>query len=314
MYLSGVCFFVGKDKYDRIVYTIKETIGEKGCVPMKDKLVIIRGGGDLATGVVQALWRAGFLLLVLEVPDPSAIRRQVAVSEAVYDGSAVVEDVTARCCKNGQAIEKAWRDHEVPVVVDPEGRSIAELKPWAVVDAILAKKNLGTTTAMAPHTIALGPGFTAGVDVDVVIETKRGHNLGRLIYQGEAAPNTGIPGVIAGFGKERVIHSQAAGYFYGLANIGDMVEQGQPIGVITQEALADDQKPAAAMGIPVPATLMGLLRGQIRSAYPVVPGFKIADIDPRKEEIRNCFTISDKARCLGGAVLTALCAMMQQEI
>ncbi len=280
---------------------------------MKEKLVIIRGGGDLATGVVQALWRAGFLLLVLEVPDPSAIRRQVALSEAVYDGSATVEDVTARCCKSGRAIEKAWHDHEVPVVVDPQGRSIAELKPWAVVDAILAKKNLGTTTAMAPHTIALGPGFTAGIDADVVIETKRGHNLGRLIYQGEAAPNTGIPGVIAGFGKERVIHSPAAGYFYGLAAIGDIVEKGQPIGVITQEALPDDQKPTAVMGIPVPATLTGLLRGLIRSTYPVTPGFKIADIDPRKEEIKNCFTISDKARCLGGAVLTALCAMMQEE-
>lgn len=280
---------------------------------MKNKLVIIRGGGDLATGVVQALWRAGFLLLVLEVPDPSAIRRQVALSEAVYDGIAVVEDVTARCCKSGRAIEKAWRSHEVPVVVDPQGRSIAELKPWAVVDAILAKKNLGTTTAMAPHTIALGPGFTAGADADVVIETKRGHNLGRLIYEGEAIPNTGIPGMIAGFGKERVIHSPAGGYFYGLAAIGDIVEKGQPIGVITQDALPDGQQPAADMGIPVPATLTGLLRGLIRSAYPVIPGFKIADIDPRKEEIKNCFTISDKARCLGGAVLTALCAMMRQE-
>lgn len=280
---------------------------------MKDKLVIVRGGGDLATGVVQALWRAGFLLLVLEVPDPSAIRRQVALSEAVYDGSATVEDMTARCCKSGRAIEKAWRDHEVPIVIDPQGRSIAELKPWAVVDAILAKKNLGTTRAMAPHTIALGPGFTAGVDVDVVIETKRGHNLGRLIYKGEAAPNTGIPGMIAGFGKERVIHSPSSGYFYGLTVIGDMVEKGRPIGVIIQEALSDGVKPAVAMGIPVPATLTGLLRGMIRSTYPVVSGFKIADIDPRKDELKNCFTISDKARCLGGAVLTALCAMMQQE-
>ena len=149
--------------------------------------------------------------------------------------------------------------------------------------------------------------------MDVVIETKRGHNLGRLIYQGDAAPNTGIPGMIAGFGKERVIHSPAAGYFYGLAAIGDIVEKGQPVGVITQEALRDGQQPTAAMGIPVAATLTGLLRGLIRSTYPVIPGFKIADIDPRKEESKNCFTISDKARCLGGAVLTALCAMMQQE-
>lgn len=280
---------------------------------MKKHLVIVRGGGDLATGVIQALQRAGFQLLALEVPDPSAIRRQVALSEAVYDGSAVVEDITARLCRSGQAIEKAWRSGEVPILIDPQGKSIAELKPWAVVDAILAKKNVGTTRNMAPHTIALGPGFTAGVDVDVVIETKRGHNLGRLIYKGEAAPNTGIPGMIAGFGKERVIHSLSSGYFYGLTVIGDMVEKGRPIGVITQEALPDGVKPAVAMGIPVPATLTGLLRGMIRSTYPVVLGFKIADIDPRKDELKNCFTISDKARCLGGAVLTALCAMMQQE-
>lgn len=277
---------------------------------MKKHLVIVRGGGDLATGVIQALQRAGFQLLALEVPDPSAIRRQVALSEAVYDGSAVVEDITARLCRSGQAIEKAWRSGEVPILIDPQGKSIAELKPWAVVDAILAKKNVGTTRNMAPHTIALGPGFTAGVDVDVVIETKRGHNLGRLIYKGEAAPNTGIPGMIAGFGKERVIHSPSSGYFYGLTVIGDMVEKGRPIGVITQEALPDGVKPAVAMGIPVPATLTGLLRGMIRSTYPVVSGFKIADIDPRKDELKNCFTISDKARCLGGAVLTALCAMM----
>lgn len=280
---------------------------------MKKHLVIVRGGGDLATGVIQALQRAGFQLLALEVPDPSAIRRQVALSEAVYDGSAVVEDITARLCRSGQAIEKAWCSGEVPILIDPQGKSIAELKPWAVVDAILAKKNIGTTRNMAPHTIALGPGFTAGVDVDVVIETKRGHNLGRLIYKGEAAPNTGIPGMIAGFGKERVIHSPSSGYFYGLTVIGDMVEKGRPIGVITQEALPDGVKPAVAMGIPVPATLTGLLRGMIRSTYPVVSGFKIADIDPRKDELKNCFTISDKARCLGGAVLTALCAMMQQE-
>lgn len=280
---------------------------------MKKHLVIVRGGGDLATGVIQALQRAGFQLLALEVPDPSAIRRQVALSEAVYDGSAVVEDITARLCRSGQAIEKAWRSGEVPILIDPQGKSIAELKPWAVVDAILAKKNVGTTRNMAPHTIALGPGFTAGVDVDVVIETKRGHNLGRLIYKGEAAPNTGIPGMIAGFGKERVIHSPSSGYFYGLTVIGDMVEKGRPIGVITQEALPDGVKPAVAMGIPVPATLTGLLRGMIRITYPVVSGFKIADIDPRKDELKNCFTISDKARCLGGAVLTALCAMMQQE-
>lgn len=280
---------------------------------MNKKLVIVRGGGDLATGTIQALWRAGYRLIVLEVPNPSAIRRQVALSEAVYDGKAVVEDVTASHCKSIRAIEKAWSQDEVPILVDPKGRAIEQLAPWAVVDAILAKKNLGTYRGMAPHTIALGPGFTAGVDVDAVIETKRGHHLGRIIWQGTAIANTGIPGLIAGYGKERVIHSEGNGYFYGLRAIGDVVEKEEPIGVICPYPLAEGKVPARGDGIAVFATLTGVLRGLIRNAYPVVPGFKIADIDPRKEELKNCFTISDKARCLGGAVLTTLCYMAKQE-
>ncbi|MCH4166040.1 MAG: EF2563 family selenium-dependent molybdenum hydroxylase system protein [Megasphaera sp.] len=280
---------------------------------MLDKLIIVRGGGDLATGVVQALWRAGFPVLILEAGAPSAIRRQVALCEAVYDGTAVVEDIHCRRCQSQQDLEQTWQNGEVPLLVDPAGEAIAGLHPWAVVDAIIAKKNLGTTRSMAPKTIALGPGFTAGVDVDVVVETMRGHNLGCLIRQGQARPNTGVPGVIGGASKERVIHSPAGGWFYNLVHIGDVVQKGEAIAVITPEALADEVDPAAAQGVLVPASLTGIIRGLIRNGYVVTTGFKVADIDPRREEIKNCFTISDKARNLGGAVLTALLMLAREQ-
>ena len=192
------------------------------------------------------------------------------------------------------------------MIIDPKGRSIEELQPWAVVDASLAKRNLGTNKDMARHVVALGPGFTAGVDADAVIETMGGHDLGRIILEGQAVANTGVPGLIGGYGKERVIHSPAAGRFYGLVSIGRVVEKGQLLGVITKEALPEGYVPKPDDGVPVPASLTGLIRGLIRDSYPVVEDFKIADIDPRQEEMKNCFTISDKARCIGGAVVTAL--------
>ena len=183
------------------------------------------------------------------------------------------------------------------LMIDPKGEMIKQLHPIAVVDAILAKKNLGTTRDMAPITIALGPGFTAGEDVDVVIETMRGHRLGRIIKEGSAIPNTGIPGVIKGFGKERVIHSPAKGILRNICHITDMVSKGQ--------LLAKIETPEGTI-VDVPASMDGLLRGLIRDGYPVTKGFKIADIDPRESEYENCFTISDKARCIAGGVLEAL--------
>ena len=244
---------------------------------------------------------------------PAAIRRQVALSEAVYAGSARVEDVEAVRMdvdlaekKNRkelleQEMERIWKKDGVPVLVDPAGLSIAALRPAVVVDAILAKKNLGTTKEMAPLVIALGPGFTAGEDVDVVIETKRGHNLGRVIRSGSAVPNTGIPGIIGGYGKERVMHAQAEGILRNAASIGDIVEARAVIAEIETEKGT----------VPVEASLSGLLRGLIRDGYPVTKGFKIADIDPRKEELQNCFTISDKARCIAGSVLEVICGELE---
>lgn len=279
----------------------------------KKDLIVVRGAGDLATGTIHRLKKAGFRLLVLEAEHPAAIRRQVALSEAVYAGSARVEDVEAVRMdvdlaekKNRkelleQEMERIWKKDGVPVLVDPAGLSIATLRPAVVVDAILAKKNLGTTKEMAPLVIALGPGFTAGEDVDVVIETKRGHNLGRVIRSGSAVPNTGIPGIIGGYGKERVMHAQAEGILRNAASIGDIVEARAVIAEIETENGT----------VPVEASLSGLLRGLIRDGYPVTKGFKIADIDPRKEELQNCFTISDKARCIAGSVLEVICGELE---
>lgn len=279
----------------------------------KKDLIVVRGAGDLATGTIHRLKKAGFRLLVLEAEHPAAIRRQVALSEAVYAGSARVEDVEAVRMdvdlaekKNRKELlepemERIWKKDGVPVLVDPAGLSIAALRPAVVVDAILAKKNLGTTKEMAPLVIALGPGFTAGEDVDVVIETKRGHNLGRVIRSGSAVPNTGIPGIIGGYGKERVMHAQAEGILRNAASIGDIVEARAVIAEIETENGT----------VPVEASFSGLLRGLIRDGYSVTKGFKIADIDPRKEELQNCFTISDKARCIAGSVLEVICGELE---
>ena len=262
---------------------------------MKD-LIIVRGGGDLATGTIYKLKKCGFPVLILEVANPSAIRRNVAFSEAVYQGSQTVEDMICYLADSPASAKAMLKEGKLVVLVDPHGTSIDQLKPLAIVDAILAKKNLGTAKSMAPITVALGPGFTAGVDVDAVIETKRGHNLGKVLWSGCAAPNTGIPGIIGGYGKERVLHSPAAGTLRNIKKITDTVSTGDTIAVVETEN----------GNIPVEATLSGILRGLIRDGYPVTKGFKIADIDPRTDEYQNCFTISDKARCIAGGVVEAI--------
>lgn len=322
-----------------------------------DQLVIVRGGGDIATGTIRTLRRAGFPVLILESEHPSAIRRTVALSEAVYEGSAAVEDVSVTLAHNLDEAEYLLFQDGIAMLVDPDGAAIRDIihsgekyAEWdtglttlegggrhlfltCVVDAILAKKNLGTTKDMAPLVIALGPGFTAGKDCDVVIETMRGHNLGKAILEGEALPNTGTPGLIAGHAQDRVIHSPAAGIVKTCASIGDIVEEGQVIASIlpedrsiqpadggsagqaarTAEQMEGSSSRKGEAGVPVRATFTGLLRGLIRDGYPVPEGFKIADIDPRASEHDNCFRISDKARAIGGAVLTELIHFAAQQ-
>ena len=300
----------------------------------KNLLIICRGAGDLATGIIHRLHRAGHRVIALETDYPAAIRRQVSFCEAVYDGSAVVEGVTARLVPaladaetdtetysgendtpaahivsekwDSSAIEAVLEAGEVPLLIDPKGESIALLKPDVVVDAIIAKKNLGTTIDMAPLVIGVGPGFTAGQDVHLVIESMRGHNLARIITDGMAQPNTGVPGNIAGFTSERVIHAPVAGYIHDVRKIGDIVQKGDEIARIYPDKESYDN--ALSEYVPVNATITGIIRGLIREGYYFRKGFKIADIDPRESEITNCFTISDKARSIAGSVLEAVSA------
>ena len=300
----------------------------------KNLLIICRGAGDLATGIIHRLHRAGHRVIALETDYPAAIRRQVSFCEAVYDGSAAVEGVTARLvpaladaetdtetCSgindtpaahivsekwDSSAIEAVLEAGEVPLLIDPKGESIALLKPDVVVDAIIAKKNLGTTIDMAPLVIGVGPGFTAGQDVHLVIESMRGHNLARIITDGMAQPNTGVPGNIAGFTSERVIHAPAAGYIHDVRKIGDIVQKGDEIARIYPDKGSYDNK--LSEYVPVNATITGIIRGLIREGYYFKEGFKIADIDPREGELSNCFTISDKARSIAGSVLEAVSA------
>lgn len=255
-------------------------------------LVVVRGGGDIASGTIQKLYRSGFKVLVLEIEKPTAIRRNVAFSDAIYNGEAEVEGIKSIRVNNINEINEAHNKGVIPILVDKNADILKELNPLAVIDAILAKKNLGTNKEMAPITIALGPGFCAGKDVDIVIETNRGHNLGRLIFEGFAKENTGVPGVIAGFSKERVIYSDYEGYITHVKTIGDIVKQGEVIALINKNE--------------VKASISGLLRGLIKEDTLVNKGLKIADIDPRIAEVENYTTISDKARNIGGGVLEAL--------
>ena len=248
-------------------------------------LIIVRGAGDLASGVLAAIHISDFRVLALETENPSAIRRTVAFSEAVRLGHCTIEGIEARLVAKEQAASilsandsesgadadsKANPTSFIPIAVDPTGELIDILHPAAVIDAIIAKKNCGTRLDMAPLVIALGPGFTAGKDAHIVIETMRGHNLAQLIYRGTALPNTGVPGLVGGES------------------------------VIARIIQADGSI------IDVAASLNGIIRGMLPDGFVVRNGLKMADIDPRLTELNNCFTISDKARALGGAVLTAL--------
>jgi xanthine dehydrogenase accessory factor len=262
-------------------------------------LVVVRGGGDLGTGVAHRLVRARYGVIVLEADAPTAVRRLVAFGEAVRERSAIVEGIEARLVDrddlevfrpDARPSGSGWPGW-VPVVVDPEGSALERLCPDAIVDARMAKRNLGTSQNDAPVTIGLGPGFTAGVDVDLVIETKRGHFLGRVIESGPALPDTGVPGRVGGAGEERVLRSPAGGAFESASAIGDLVEEGDRVGSVA--------------GKPIRARIAGVVRGLTADGAVVARGDKVGDVDPRGAEV-DPRAISDKARAIGGAVLEAL--------
>ena len=254
-------------------------------------LVVIRGAGDIASGIALRLYRAGIRLVLTDLPNPTAVRRTVCFSEAIRLGEVQVEGITGRLAHSPQEALELTKQGIVPVLADPEGACIAALKPDAVVDAILAKKNLGTHKGMAPAVIAVGPGFTAGVDCHAAVETMRGHTLGRVCYTGSALPNTAIPGLIGGFAGERVLRAPADGIFHPTRAIGDLVEAGETVGTVA--------------GLPMTCTISGMLRGLLPDGVPVRKGMKSGDVDPRGEKA-NCTTASDKALAVGGGVLEAI--------
>lgn len=257
-----------------------------------NEIIVVRGAGDIATGTIQKLHRAGFKVIALEVKKPTSIRRRVCLSEAIYEKEFKVEDVIGKRADSYEEIFSILDENKVCVIQDISGDIINKIKPKAVVDATLCKKNIGTNRSMAPITIALGPGYVAGEDVDIVVETSRGHDLGRLIFKGPAKKNTGIPGKISGYGIERVVYSPCDGELEIIKDIGSIVEKGEDICKVGDSY--------------VKATLTGVLRGIIRDGFYVKKGLKIADIDPRIDEKKNCDLISDKARCIGGSVLESI--------
>ncbi len=254
-------------------------------------LILIKGAGDLASGVAYRLRQCHFDIIMTETAQPTTVRTTVAFSRVIYDKVAEVEGVTARMAENYEQAKLILQKGEIAVIVDPQVNVLAHCKPDALVDAIIAKENLGTKIGDAPVVVALGPGFTAGKDCDCVVETQRGHNLGRPIYNGRAAENTGIPGNIAGHTTDRIIRAVCGGIFTPKTEIGRPVKAGDVVATVD--------------GQPIFALINGVVRGLLPKGTPVHTGMKSGDIDPRGIE-EYCYTISDKARAISGGVVEAI--------
>jgi xanthine dehydrogenase accessory factor len=259
---------------------------------MDELVVLIRGAGEMASGVAHRLHQSHFKICMIEIPHPLAVRREVTFSEAIYEGEKEVEGVRAKLISKTEEIESMWKKRHIPILIDPDGKKTRSfLKPDVLVDAIMAKKNLGTQINDAPLVIGLGPGFTAGKDVHVVIETNRGNNLGKMILNGMAEPDTGIPGEIGGYTIERLLRTMKKGIFRPQKSIGERVNKGAVVAVVGD--------------YPVLAKISGVVRGLLREGVEVKKGMKVGDIDPRGKR-EHCFTISDKARAIGGGVVEAI--------
>src|SRR5450759_2150836 len=280
-----------------------------------DTLVVVKGAGDLATGVIHRLARAGFPVIATELAHPTVVRRTVAFAEAVTLGAITVEEVTCRLATSFAAIQAVLAEGEVPVVVDPAGSMLKQLRPTVLVEATLSKYNSGIMIEDTPVVIALGPGYEAGKDVHAVIETNRGHNLGRVYLNGSAEPDTGVPGAIGGYTIERLLRAPCAGKLYAVRQIGDLVQANETVAIVDignpfvhsrgdpggrPRTLWSPSSPA-----PVTAAITGILRGLVRDGLDVTQGMKVGDIDPRAAR-EHCFTISDKSSAIAGGVLEAM--------
>lgn len=260
--------------------------------------VLIKGAGDLASGIACRLHESGFQIAMTDIQIPTAVRRTVAFSRAIYEGSAKVENSVGRLCRSIEDVKAAQENHEIAVVVDPNAKIREEYQPDVIVDAIIAKENLGTKKSDASIVIAVGPGFTAGIDCHCVIETKRGHYLGRCIYEGCAIANTGVPGDIRGYTTERILRAPRAGIFEPAVEIGAQVVAGDVCGYVDGE--------------PMKSQIPGVVRGLLQSGVQVTKGMKSGDVDPRCQP-EHCLTVSDKARAIGGGVLEAIMHLSYKE-
>lgn len=256
---------------------------------------VIKGAGDIASGIALRLKHAKFDIVMTDLKYPTAIRRTVCFSQAIVNGSMTVEDVTAENAQEIDDIKSVIIKGNIAVIADENADCIKELKPDIVIDAILAKKNLGTKITDASAVIAVGPGFEAGVDCDAVVETQRGHSLGRVFLKGRASENTGIPGSIEGYTVERIVRAVKDGIFRPVCSIGDVVEADQIVAYVDEN--------------PVKCHISGVLRGILPEGTPVFKGMKSGDVDPRCK-IENCYSVSDKALAVGGGVLEAVLALM----
>jgi len=265
----------------------------------RDVLVAVKGAGDLASGVIHRLKRAGFAVMATELPHPTVLRRTIAFAEAVILGQVTVEGITARHAHSIENTRLLLENGFVPVLVDPDGIAFKHMRPDVLVEATLSKHNSGITVNDAPIVIALGPGYEAGKDAHAVIETNRGHNLGRVYLEGNAEPNTGVPGTIGGYAGERLLRSPCAGRLYGMRQIGDQVREGEVVAIVK----------SGVATVPITAAISGILRGLVRDDLIVSAGMKVGDIDPRAIR-EHCFTISDKSRAIGGGVLEAIMYFM----
>ncbi len=256
-----------------------------------DLKVLIRGGGEMASGIAHRLHQSRFKVLITEVQTPTAVRRTLAFAEAVYMGTQLIENVRAVMVNGADEVKRQWQSDYIPLLVDPDARIRESIQPDVIVDAIMAKKNSSTKISDAPLVIGIGPGFTAGINAHAVVESNRGYNLGRVIWNGAAEPDTGIPAAVSGYTEARVFRAPRQGCFTGLREIGDSVHSGESV--------------AEVDGIPIKAQISGMIRGILRSGIAIAAGVKAGDIDPRGER-EYCYKISDKARAIGGGVLEAI--------
>ena len=263
-----------------------------------DDIIIVKGAGDIATGIAHRLHRCGFRLLLTEIEKPTVVRRFASFANAVMKGEAEVEGVRALKAECIEDIYEIWNNSHIPVLCDSEMKILEQIKPLVIVDAVLAKRNTGTYRGSAPVTIGVGPGFEAGADVDAVVETNRGHDLGKVIYKGTACADTGIPGYIMGYSQERLLRAPVTGITRNTREIGDVVKQGDTVAFVADE--------------PAISNIDGVIRGLIADNTYVQKGLKIGDIDPRG--IREyCFTISDKSRSVAGGVLEAILTLRKEK-